>query len=370
MRSAWLVAVTVIIEPKSGSIVTGNAAPRSQAPSTMICMVSAVAVVRSARRSPCASIAIAPPQEIAGRWPRANSIGPYSLGRHGRKTAPANTSRCYYAALMTTAAVNRLFLRAPARGLASCMAVLLACFAAGCATPTPAPTPESGANAKPRSTAQPAPDPAAAPGAPDSAATTEPDAAASGGIESMGSSYRSQAELRKEREDLESARSPLIGQAAPDFALSEVTGNVLPLSAVQGQWVVLYFFVPADTPECVCHSTVFTEVLKSAVRLDAEVYAVAPLTATQLSIIRTKYGMRTRLLSDPMREAFASYHALSGQGPGDPFAEPTRATVLISPEGQIVHHWPLVIPQGHVERVSARIAELKIERGEEPAPSR
>jgi peroxiredoxin len=35
-----------------------------------------------------------------------------------------------------------------------------------------------------------------------------------------------------------------------------------------------------------------------------------------------------------------------------------RSTYLIDPSGKIAWHWPEVIPQGHAERVRAKLQEL------------
>jgi len=41
---------------------------------------------------------------------------------------------------------------------------------------------------------------------------------------------------------------PRVGHAAPDFELPDQHGKVRSLFGFRGKWVVLYFFLRADTP--------------------------------------------------------------------------------------------------------------------------
>ncbi|NJO72265.1 MAG: hypothetical protein HC825_12470 [Oscillatoriales cyanobacterium RM1_1_9] len=36
-----------------------------------------------------------------------------------------------------------------------------------------------------------------------------------------------------------------------------------------------------------------------------------------------------------------------------------RSTLIINPEGVVVHHWPSVTPRGHADMIRAKLEELQ-----------
>ena len=154
--------------------------------------------------------------------------------------------------------------------------------------------------------------------------------------------------------------SPLVGQTAPVFALSDQDDRPTALRDLRGRWVVLYFYPADDTPGCTCQATEFTRLLSRFHRLDADVLGVSPNTTDSHRRFRQKYGIQITLLADPDHSVARSYGAWNQLGWQNPqTGRIVRSTVLIDPNGVIAHHWPEVIPKGHADRVRRRLVELQ-----------
>lgn len=163
-----------------------------------------------------------------------------------------------------------------------------------------------------------------------------------------------------EMEHAAAARSPITGQAAPDFVLEDETGQAVRLTDYRGRWVVLYFYPQDDTPACTCQATEFTDLLSRFRELDAAVLGVSPDTPDSHHHFRQKYGLKLTLLSDTdhrVARAYGAWHSFGSQ-------EQTvgwiiRSTLLIDPAGTITWHWPEVIAKGHAERVRKQLEQLQ-----------
>jgi peroxiredoxin Q/BCP len=51
-----------------------------------------------------------------------------------------------------------------------------------------------------------------------------------------------------------------VGDPAPDFELSDAEGNPVKLTALQGKWVVLYFYPRDNTPGCTKEACGFRDI--------------------------------------------------------------------------------------------------------------
>lgn len=164
----------------------------------------------------------------------------------------------------------------------------------------------------------------------------------------------------KIQEEAASARSPIVNQPAPDFALPDQNGQIVKLSDLRGQWVVLYFYPKDDTPGCTCEATEFTKILDNLRGINAKVYGISPDSVRTHQAFVDKYKLAIVLLSDTTHETMRNYGAWVDYRLGDKKYERTiRSTMIIDPQGIIRFHWPEVIPTGHAERVKERLALLQ-----------
>jgi peroxiredoxin Q/BCP len=162
------------------------------------------------------------------------------------------------------------------------------------------------------------------------------------------------------QEEAASARSAIVDRPAPDFTLPDQDGRRVTLSTLRGQWVVLYFYPKDDTPGCTTEAIEFTELASRFAQLHARIYGVSadPVASHRSFIDRRE--LRVALLSDGDSAVMKAYGASVEASLGEErYGRVIRSTVLIDPAGVIRHHWPEVIPRGHAERVSQKLAEVQ-----------
>ena len=156
------------------------------------------------------------------------------------------------------------------------------------------------------------------------------------------------------------ADSPLVGKKAPAFSLPDQDGKKTSLSDFAGKWVVLYFYPKDDTPGCTIEACEFSAGIKGFAGLDATVLGVSPDSPESHRKFIAKHKLAVHLLSDPDHRMMEKYRAWGEKLLyGKKSVGVIRSTVLVDPEGKVVHHWQKVKAAGHAESVKARIADLQ-----------
>ncbi len=151
-------------------------------------------------------------------------------------------------------------------------------------------------------------------------------------------------------------RSELTGRPAIDFTLLNQDGNKVSLKEHRGTWVVLYFYPADGTSGCTCQAREFTKLQAGFEHLSAKVYGISPDSVASHRQVTKDYDFKVPLLADPDHKVMEAY----GAWVKTPFgSRAVRSTVLIDPDGQIAYHWPEVIPEGHADRVRAKLDEIK-----------
>lgn len=127
-----------------------------------------------------------------------------------------------------------------------------------------------------------------------------------------------------------------IGDEAPDFTLTDHTGEAVTLSELRGRPVVLVFYPLAFTGHCTGELCGLRDELAEFAGADAEVLAISVDTAASLAVFHEQEGFGFRLLSDfwPHGEVAQAYDAfLPERGIA------TRATYVIDRDGRIAAHF-------------------------------
>ena len=75
------------------------------------------------------------------------------------------------------------------------------------------------------------------------------------------------------------------GDPAPDFTLPDADGNLVSLSSLRGQRVIVYFYPAAMTPGCTKEACDFRDNLDS---LDAQVLGISPDPPAKLAKFRDR----------------------------------------------------------------------------------
>ncbi len=140
-----------------------------------------------------------------------------------------------------------------------------------------------------------------------------------------------------------------LGDAAPDFSVSDETGKIHTLKDYAGKPLVLYFYPKDDTPGCTAESCDFRDNLKAFGKLGVAVLGVSKDSAASHVKFKKKYDLNFPLLADTdgkMVEAYGVWTEKSMYG--KKYMGIDRSTFVIDQAGTIVALWRKVKVEGHV----------------------
>jgi peroxiredoxin Q/BCP len=132
--------------------------------------------------------------------------------------------------------------------------------------------------------------------------------------------------------------------AAPDFKLVDSDGNVCTLSALEGNFVVVYFYPKDATPGCTKEACDFRDNFARLTKNKCLVFGISKDGVASHQKFKNKYELNFTLLSDPTLETHEAYQVLDA-------GKVIRSTFLIDKKGTLVKVWSKVKVPGHVEEV-------------------
>ena len=142
------------------------------------------------------------------------------------------------------------------------------------------------------------------------------------------------------------------GDVAPDFTLPDADGNLVSLSALRGQRVIVYFYPAAMTPGCTKQACDFTESMPALEKVGLTVLGISPDAPAKLVKFREKEGITFPLLSDRDKSVLAAYGAYGEKvNYGKKIMGVIRSTFVIGADGTIEKAYYAVKAAGHVERL-------------------
>lgn len=148
-----------------------------------------------------------------------------------------------------------------------------------------------------------------------------------------------------------------VGSDAPGFSLMDHAGVTHKLEDYRGRWVVLYFYPADDTPGCTKEACSFRDDLPAFGELNAAVLGVSADDEESHAAFAQKYDLNFPLLVDPDKGVLDAYNAYGEKTSfGKTRMGVFRKTYLIDPTGKIVHVWPAVKVEGHVDEVRKVLA--------------
>jgi peroxiredoxin Q/BCP len=154
---------------------------------------------------------------------------------------------------------------------------------------------------------------------------------------------------------------PAVGQQAPDFELRSDEGNVVRLSDLRGQRVVLYFYPKDDTPGCTTQACGFRDNYVEIEERNAVVLGISPDGETSHAKFRTKFNLPFRLLTDPdhkVSEAYGVWREKSMYG--KTYMGVVRSHFLIDEQGKIADRQYSVSPEASVDSALAGLRLLSV----------
>ncbi len=143
---------------------------------------------------------------------------------------------------------------------------------------------------------------------------------------------------------------PPVGAVAPDFTVSSTSGQDLTLSSLRGRKVLLAFFPLAFTSTCTAELCEMRDDWDQFASVDTVVLPISVDSTPTLGEFKSKYGMKSDLLSDFKRDVARQYGVLLE----DRFFS-TRAYFLIDASGVI--RWEHVEMNPSHKRSSGELLE-------------
>ncbi|AMW05422.1 peroxiredoxin [Gemmatimonas phototrophica] len=146
------------------------------------------------------------------------------------------------------------------------------------------------------------------------------------------------------------------GQPAPDFTLPTDTGELLTLSSLRGQWVVLYAYPKDDTSGCTTEACEFRDLFPKFKKGKAIILGISPDPVKSHVKFKAKYELPFTLVADEEKVALQAYDIWKEKSMyGRKYMGVERTTFVIDPEGRIAKVFEKVKPAGHAEEVMAVI---------------
>jgi peroxiredoxin Q/BCP len=149
------------------------------------------------------------------------------------------------------------------------------------------------------------------------------------------------------------------GDKAPPFTLPDQNGDLVKLSDLKGQTVVLYFYPRADTPGCTIQACGVRDRGADYKAAGARVVGVSPDTVEAVRKFADKFDLDFTLLADADHAVAEKYGAWVEKSMyGKKYMGVQRATFIVDPKGKIARAFPKVSPKTHDDTVLKALAEL------------
>ena len=148
--------------------------------------------------------------------------------------------------------------------------------------------------------------------------------------------------------------APQPGDLVDDFTLPDQDGLPVTLSSFLGKPVVLFFYPKADTPGCTIEACGFRDQFAQLEAAGAVVLGISRDSAKAQKKFKEKYDLPYTLLADNEQEIIKRFDLLKQKTMyGKPVTGVERTTYVIGSDGQLLHTFANVKPQGHAEEVLA-----------------
>jgi len=151
-----------------------------------------------------------------------------------------------------------------------------------------------------------------------------------------------------------------IGDRAPDFELQNQDGETASLSAVDGEYVVVYFYPRADTPGCTTEAKSFRDQFQQFTERGITVFGISDDPVEDLAAFAEKHDLPFQLLSDPDGEVGRAYDSYGEKNMfGRTFDGMFRNTYIVDPDSTVARAFEGVSPADHAEEVLDALTELR-----------
>jgi thioredoxin-dependent peroxiredoxin len=144
----------------------------------------------------------------------------------------------------------------------------------------------------------------------------------------------------------------VVGDKAPDFDLSDDSGERVRLANFKGRKLVLYFYPQDDTETCTAEAIAFNGLKAKFKAAGADVLGVSPDSVASHGKFKKKHALSLALGADEGHTAVLAYGVWREKSMfGRKFMGVERSTFLIDSKGVIARIWRKVRTPGHAEQV-------------------
>ena len=143
-----------------------------------------------------------------------------------------------------------------------------------------------------------------------------------------------------------------VGDAAPDFTLTDARGQELTLSSLRGKKTIVYFYPAASTPGCTKQACFFRDSLESLASAGYQVVGISPDAPAKLAKFTEKEELTFPLLADEDHAVAAAYGAWGEKkNYGRTYEGLIRSTVVVDENGIVQLAQYNVRATGHVAKL-------------------
>lgn len=150
-----------------------------------------------------------------------------------------------------------------------------------------------------------------------------------------------------------------IGQDAPNFSLLNQYHQAVELKALQGKWVVVYFYPKNETPGCTTEACSFRDNINRLIAQDAVILGISLDTVESHAAFAQNHQLPFDLLADTDGKVAASFDALLDLKVVK-FAK--RHSFIITPQGKLAKIYRDVNADTHVREVLKDLQTLQAQR--------
>lgn len=141
------------------------------------------------------------------------------------------------------------------------------------------------------------------------------------------------------------------GTPAPNFVAKNQDGKEVRMADFKGKFVLIYFYPKDDTPGCTKEACDFRDRFTEVKKLNTVVLGVSRQDADSHKKFIAKHKLPFDLLVDSDGSLAKSF----GVGTMPVVGFHKRQSVLVGPNGKVVHFYDSVSPEKHVDEVLADI---------------
>lgn len=150
-----------------------------------------------------------------------------------------------------------------------------------------------------------------------------------------------------------------VGDTAPDFTLPDADGNLISLSALKGQRIVIFFYPRDNTPGCTKEACAFRDAYSELQSQGVIVLGISTDDAKSHAKFSRKHSLPFPLLVDENGKVGSLYDCYGLKKMyGKEYMGITRTSFIIGPEGVLEKVYRKVKPEPHVSEVVADIEGL------------